>query len=193
MENEQVLESGSGLQTLKKPKRWDAPFSFELSNDLEARAMTELELDDLMSTPPFSNMDVSQFPASLSLRDILRNDTRIRNYREGDAVVRVGDYGHSAFLILSGSCKAILSGLDDSNLGRSKVKHKNMFESLIGIFTNDDSPEEGKQEDFFFKASNKNTQSTSETESRTVFVQDIPNILSLDPNSLDNAQTDIMA
>jgi Fe-S-cluster-containing dehydrogenase component/CRP-like cAMP-binding protein len=193
MATEQVVEFSDSLQVLQKPKRWDAPFSFELSNKLEARAMTEKELDELLSIPPFSDMDSSRFPASLSLRDLLRNDTRIRLYQKGDAVVRVGDYGHSAFLILSGSCLAVLSGLDNKHLGRPNFKTKSVFESLIGIFTNPDSPEEGKQEDFFFQANKQSTAVDTDASSGYVFVQDIPNVLAVDPNSLTNTKSDVMS
>ena len=49
MATEQVVEFSDSLQVLQKPKRWDAPFSFELSNKLEARAMTEKELENKFS------------------------------------------------------------------------------------------------------------------------------------------------
>jgi len=190
MATEEIVEIDAGL---KKPKRWDAPFSFELSNRLESRAMTEKELDELLSTPPFSNMDSNRFPASLSLRDILRNDTRIRLYQKGDAVVRVGDYGHSAFLILQGSCLAVLSGLDNKHLGRPNFKRKSVVESLIGIFTNPTSPEEGKRDDFFFQSNKQMSTLNTETSSGYVYVQDIPNVLAVDPNSLDKTKSDVMA
>ena len=35
MATEQVVEFSDSLQVLQKPKRWDAPFSFELQNPAE--------------------------------------------------------------------------------------------------------------------------------------------------------------
>jgi len=108
---ENQAQSGT-LSTLDKPKRWDLPFSQDLPNEAERRDLTETELDRLLQSKPFSAMDLDKFPKSLAVRDILRNDTRIRKYRSGDAVVSVGDYGNSAFLILEGRLTPYLSFKD---------------------------------------------------------------------------------
>ena len=73
-----------------KPKRWDLPFSMDFTNEAERREMSFSDLNDLFAKKPFSEMDASRFPDSLPLASIVANDTRIRLYREGDAIVRQG-------------------------------------------------------------------------------------------------------
>ena len=84
---------------LERPQRWDAAFDAD---------MTEAELDRLLATAPFSEMDPEKFPKRTPLREILRNDTRILKFRKGEIIVRQGDYGTSAFLILQGAARVVL-------------------------------------------------------------------------------------
>jgi len=78
---------------ISKPRRWDVPFS---------KDMTEADVDLLMKHPPFNRIDESKFPASVPLRGILLNDAQLRRFDDGDIVVREGDYGNSAFVIVTG-------------------------------------------------------------------------------------------
>src|SRR5260221_12342428 len=95
---------------LDRPQRWDASFDPEMSAAV---------VDRLLSLAPFKEMNPEKFPKRISLRDILLNDTRVRRYRTGEIVVRAGDYGTSAFLIISGSVKVVLGpDLPASVLGR---------------------------------------------------------------------------
>src|SRR5258708_17410813 len=95
---------------LERPQRWDAAFDAD---------MTEAELNRLLAIAPFSQMDAEKFPKRTPLREILRHDTSIRRYRKGEIIVRQGDYGTSAFLILSGATRVVLSpDLPLSLLGR---------------------------------------------------------------------------
>src|SRR5438046_8055993 len=75
-------------------------------------------VDRLLAIEPFRSIDASAFPPTLPLRGILMGDTRIGHYQAGDVVVREGDYGHSAFLVLSGSVRVVLQPLDPALLGR---------------------------------------------------------------------------
>src|SRR5262245_25807212 len=94
--------------TIHRPQRWDAPFG---------ESMTDLEVERLLSVEPFRAADPAAFPPTLPLRGILRNDTRIVHYQRGDLIVREGDYGNSAFLILQGTVRVALEGLDPRLLG----------------------------------------------------------------------------
>ena len=76
-----------------KPQRWDSQFDPE---------MTEADVDRVMEVRPFSEMDVNKFSKRTPLRGILLNDARIRRFKNGEIIVRAGDYGSSAFLVLSG-------------------------------------------------------------------------------------------
>src|SRR4051812_10887589 len=93
---------------IPRPRRWDVPFG----------RMTEKDLDRLLAIEPFCGIDAGAFPPTLPLRGILMGDTRIGHYQAGDIVVREGDYGNSAFLVLSGSVRVVLKPLDPTLLGR---------------------------------------------------------------------------
>ena len=84
----------------ERPQRWDAAFDAD---------MTEADVERLLATAPFSGMDAEKFPKRTPLREILRNDARILKFRKGEIIVRQGDYGTSAFLILKGAARVVLN------------------------------------------------------------------------------------
>src|ERR1043165_800754 len=86
-------------QTFDRPQRWDAAFDPEMS---------DATVDRLLGVAPFSKMNPENFPKRASLRDVLKHDTRLRKFRKGELVVREGDYGTSAFLVLSGTTRVVL-------------------------------------------------------------------------------------
>ena len=59
-------------QTFARPSRWDVPFG---------DAMTNRDVDRLLSVEPFRSVDASRFPSTLPLRGILRNDARIVEFQ----------------------------------------------------------------------------------------------------------------
>ena len=77
------------------------------------------EVAKLLKVKPFSDFDPDRFPSNLPLAGILQNDTRLRRLKQGQFVVREGDYGNSAFLVLSGEVRVILDQLPLDLLGRS--------------------------------------------------------------------------
>lgn len=162
-----------------KPKRWDLPFSMDFSNEAERREMSFTDLNDLFLRKPFAEMDSSRFPPSLPLASIVANDTRIRLYREGDAIVRQGDFGNSAFLVLHGDCRAIIEGLNPSQLGRQSDKSKSLLKSVAGLFTNALAPEVRDS-----RLYPQRHDAPVLDPSGSVFVQDVPNVLKLSPSGL---------
>src|SRR5713226_3058527 len=93
------------IRGIAKPQRWDVPFWKEQAESDLGRPpyeMTEAVVDLILSVPPFSQMDAAKFSTAIPLRGVLQNDTRIRQFKKGEIVVRQGDYGSSAFFILSG-------------------------------------------------------------------------------------------
>lgn len=181
----------SAPQLIEKPRRWDLPFSRDLPNEAECCDLSESELDELLHMEPFSRMRPERFPSSLPLREILRNDTRIRSYRNGDAVMRAGDYGNSAFLILEGECRAIIEGLDQSALGRKKVSRRGPLLSLMGLLTNPGSPEVRDSSLYPQFATSGATQHS--VDHGQVFVQDVPNVLELVPDALDSTRNNVLS
>lgn len=117
---------------VSRPQRWDAPFGAE---------MTEADVDVLLTREPFRNIDTNQFPAALPLRGILRNDARITHYPDGAIIVREGDYGNSAFLVLGGRVKVVLDSLPPEHLGRPLPERRGFLKSLVQMWHSPRLPE----------------------------------------------------
>ncbi len=118
---------------LERPQRWDVAF--------DAR-MTDADVDRLLATAPFSGMDAANFPKRTPLREILRNDMRILKFRKGEIIMRQGDYGTSAFLILRGAARVVLKpDLPPSLLGRQASVRKGFFRTLAQIWNGSRPPE----------------------------------------------------
>jgi Fe-S-cluster-containing dehydrogenase component/CRP-like cAMP-binding protein len=99
--------------------------------------MTALEAHRLMALAPFRDMDPKGFPASAQLQDILKNDARFRRYEPGEIIVREGDYGTSAFMVLSGSAEVVLSpGLPPALVGRSEPARRGIFRAIAQLWAN---------------------------------------------------------
>jgi len=159
------LEATSRV-TLPRPHRWHVPFG---------PAMSEQDVDRLLTIAPFSQMDPAKFPPSASLRDLLRNDTRIVQFKGGDIVIREGDYGNSAFFIISGTVRTVLESLPQSILGRHSPKKRNIFNSLAQLWRVP-SIAEARDLSQYAMSGEIGMRSDEEGEQR-IFLQDFPIIL----------------
>jgi Fe-S-cluster-containing dehydrogenase component/CRP-like cAMP-binding protein len=116
---------------IPRPQRWDEPFG-ELS---------EPDVERLLSIEPFRGIDASAFPPTLPLRDIMRGDTRLMRYEVGDIIVREGDYGHSAFLVLAGTVRVVLERLNPELLGRADAPRRSWLRAIAQLWQNAGLPE----------------------------------------------------
>src|SRR5689334_14519854 len=108
--------------SLEPQPRWDAAFALDMTDAAVAR---------LLAMVPFSAMNPDKFPKRTPLSEILRNDARSRRFRKGEIVTRQGDYGTSAFLILSGEVRVVLKpDLPISLLGRQAPVKKGIVRTL---------------------------------------------------------------
>jgi len=149
---------------LSRPRRWDVPFSGD---------MTATEVDRLLRMAPFKDMDPDNFPKSAQLQDILKNDARLRLFKPGEIIVREGDYGTSAFMVLSGTAEVVLSpGLPPRLVGRSETRRRGFLRALAQLWSNDDEEEVVKagQSNGLMAASNSDSEPG-------VILQDIPRVL----------------
>jgi len=152
---------------IKRPQRWDVPFGPE---------MDDKAVDRLRAIPPFSRMDPHAFPQNISLDGILRNDTRILQYQDGDIVVRDGDYGHSAFLIMSGAVRVLLESVPSEVLGRRATQRKGVFSALAQVWRIPKTPE---VRDLASYAADSLVGARQVTGGEThVFLQDFPTVAS---------------
>ncbi len=149
-----------------RPQRWDEPFG----------EMTDADVDSLLQIPPFCRMDASAFPPTLPLRGILRGDTRIVRFETGDLIVREGDYGHSAFLVLAGTVRVVLERLDPKLLGRDESPRRSWRQAVAQLWENSRLPEVrravGPQDE-----ANGATGIRREDNAMRVFLQDVPRLL----------------
>ncbi len=155
------------FQTIRRPDRWDEPLDVGL---------TEQHVEALLTMEPFASMDAAKFPRRIPLSGILQNDCRILNLERGDIIVREGDYGSSAFLILSGEAIVSLRSLPPALLGReSKPKHS-WTQAIAKLWGNSRHAE--------VRDYSGTTDSTDEVGAREtadgqqVFLHDIPRVIS---------------
>ncbi len=161
----------STLPQISRPQRWDIPFG---------ETMAEADVERLLTIKPFSTVDPTRFPATIPFRGILLNDTRVRSFAAGDIIVREGDYGNSAFFVLSGKIRVVLDSLPAEVLGRRESQKKGFFESLSQLWRRPAYPEVRHR---------AGAKDASGTESRAVkarvtegsnvriFLQDVPRVL----------------
>lgn len=151
---------------LDRPQRWDAAFDPE---------MNEQGVDRILSLAPFRDMKPDSFPKRLALRDILLHDVRIRRYRRGEIVVREGDHGTSAFMIMTGAVRVALDSLPASVLGRREPVRKNVFRILAQLWSGHREPESFKPSQL--KQDSRVTARKGKDDEVRVFLQDVPRIL----------------
>ncbi len=150
-----------------RPKRWDDPLD---------PAMSDATLDMLMSTEPFASMDESAFPAGTPLRGILKADTAVRDYTVGQIVLRKGDYGTSAFLLLEGEVDVILRpDVDPALLGRAPSVKKSFIGRFSQLWNNNPEPEGWRKKS---PRAADNPKFSINKERGSVYLQDYPQIVS---------------
>lgn len=128
----------------------------------------------LLERPEIRAIQSGRFPPEIPLTGILQNDTRLMRYGEGDIVIREGDYGSSAFLILTGKLRVVIApGLPRELLGRKLSRKKSWFEALSQLWTNRSVPEVRDAGRYAEKGLRK----SADAMGTRVFLQDIPAIL----------------
>lgn len=149
-----------------RPQRWDKPLD---------EAMSDRMVDRLLRVPPFNTMDPTAFPRATPLRELLRNDTQIANYEPGQIVVREGDYGSAALLVLDGQLRMTLESLPPESVGRPpKPRGAQLARSVARLFSRSAVPEVRRE----------NLGSSPTHPGGGVFVQDAPAVLGSTPTTL---------
>lgn len=152
---------------VSRPERWDVPFGEPLRDEA---------VDRLLSIEPFASIDAASFPASLPLREILRNDARLQHYAPGDIIVREGDYGSSAFLILTGRVRVVLAGLAPEALGRKEQKRVGWLTAMVQSLTRSRIAE---VRDYSKQSTDADTLTAErgDPDHPHIFLQDVPRVL----------------
>jgi Fe-S-cluster-containing dehydrogenase component/CRP-like cAMP-binding protein len=138
--------------------------------------MSEAEVGGLLTLAPFSDMDPKAFPRSAQLHDILKNDARLRRFKPGEIIVREGDYGTSAFMVLTGSAEVVLSpGLPPAMVGRREPARRGFFRAIAQLWANPREDEVARQDEQSGAVRPKYGESDA---APGVILQDIPRVLS---------------
>ncbi|HYO25986.1 MAG TPA: cyclic nucleotide-binding domain-containing protein [Lacipirellulaceae bacterium] len=149
-----------------RPQRWDEPFG---------REMRDADVERLLEVEPFRSIDPRRFPPTLPLRGILQNDVRIQRYAAGDIVVREGDYGSSAFLILRGRARVVLSGLAPESLGRPAARRLGWLATFAKVLMRSRGVE--VRRDAAPTRSPAAADGAGSPQHGRIFVQDVPRVL----------------
>ena len=150
---------------MDRPTRWDAAFDADMS---------DADFDMLMSRPEIRSIDSESFPNSVSLEGIVRYDMRVNRYAAGDIVVREGDYGNSAFLILQGELVIARSpGIPAEQLGRFQTDRQGILQRLTNLWRNSWVPEVRDVDRYGQRGGDSGPQ----IRKRGAYLQDVPAIM----------------
>mgnify|MGYP000377085392 FL=1 len=117
-----------------QPERWLHPYGQE--------PLSDEQIDRILMLPQFAHIDGNAFPDLISLRDIIRYDARIETYQKGDIVTLLGDYGSSAFFILTGSVRVFIDkDTDPAEQLRQPHPKQSLYSALAQLWRNDKEPE----------------------------------------------------
>ena len=148
-----------------EPERWDKPFSQE---------MPEADIDLMLAHPIFYTTSPERFPPSIPLRGILKNDARLHQYLPGEIIVRRGDYGHSAFVIMDGAVKVLLKEPPAELLGRRQQVRPSVWGSVTRWWRRSHYAEQSKA-----RGDPPGLRIGGSGETR-IFLQDVPGVLDPD-------------
>jgi Fe-S-cluster-containing dehydrogenase component/CRP-like cAMP-binding protein len=156
-------------KTINRPQRWDEPFDPN---------MTDAMVAELLTIQPLDSIDPAAFSKSVSLDGILRNDCRILDLKQGDIIVREGDYGSSAFLIISGEALVSMQSLPANLLGRSSHKKRGWGSAIAQLWTNSKGNETRNYENRPGSQHHGTGLGTREDAAGTrVFLHDVPRVI----------------
>ncbi|MFK7766165.1 MAG: cyclic nucleotide-binding domain-containing protein [Mariniblastus sp.] len=175
MEAESLNAFNSKIQ---RPQRWDEPFDPN---------MTSVVVAELLTVEPFKSIDPNAFSKSVPLNGVLKNDCRIIDCKKGDIIVREGDYGSSAFLVLFGEA-IVAFNLPSSILGREPQKKKGWGAAIAQLWQNSKHPEareysgstDQSATDSLNQSANGAVGSRVDETGTHVFLHDIPGVINVD-------------
>ena len=106
----------------------------------------ELSAEDrrrILACTPLASLAPSLFPGHQPLEKILRQHARVRGFRRAALIVREGDYGSSAFVVLRGQVRVILNPpLPADLLGRRSERKLSPWQALAQLWRQDREPEQ---------------------------------------------------
>lgn len=134
--------------------------------------MTADDLARLKQDPVVAAIDADAFPKTIPLDGILANDARVLKYKAGEIVVREGDYGNSAFLVMSGKAQVVINPpLTGRQLGRQTTQSANLGRAIAQLWRRTKTPEMRDVSRY------SGVLGATDPDNQTVFLQDFPAVL----------------
>jgi len=153
---------------VRRPSRWDQPMD---------PSMSDADVAWLRSREPFAQMDPKSFPRTMPLEGILLNDCRLHRCEPGEIVVREGDYGNSAFLVLAGSVSLFVDSLPQDELGRREPKMLGWPEALRKYLFRSRVPESREPHQITTSITDSSTAIRQVDDRAAIFLQDFDGVI----------------
>lgn len=154
---------------VQRPGRWDEPLD---------TSMTNADVAWLRTRSPFGEMDLSSFPRATPLDGILRYDCRLHRVEPGEVIVREGDYGNSAFLVITGNVRVIVDSLLDKQLGRDRADPISWPKALKRLLSRSKFPETRTSDQISVNLKDDSSQTIRDVDERpAIFLQDFEGVI----------------
>jgi Fe-S-cluster-containing dehydrogenase component/CRP-like cAMP-binding protein len=146
------------------------------ATDVRFGQLTEDQLDLLVELDVFSMLD-PEFRRSPAFRKILAKDARLVVFRDGEIIIREGDWGNTAYFVFSGTARVELEPpgtLSPESLGRRTLKKKGLFNAVAQLWRNRLVPEYRNIAQY---EAAKATTARGTGEDTRIYLQDMPVVL----------------
>ena len=148
-----------------RPQRWDEPFG----------EMTERTSISCCGSSRFAASTRARFRRRCRCAGFCWATRGSCGIEPGDVIVREGDYGNSAFLVLSGTVRVVLERLDPKLLGREEQPRRGWLQAIAQLWQNSRLPEVRQTVGPHGEANG--TSIREEDGATRVFLQDVPRLL----------------
>jgi Fe-S-cluster-containing dehydrogenase component/CRP-like cAMP-binding protein len=105
------------------------------------------------------------------LREILLQDAKLVSFKEGEMIIREGDYANTAFALLKGRARVVLQKLPDKILKISTGEKKSVFSALSQLWKN------SKESEARVSKTDHAQETASGSDAHKVFLQDVSAII----------------
>ena len=153
---------------MNHPARWNEPLDPNMNGAIVNR---------LLTAAPFAEMRPESFSQSIPLSGILMNDSRLHELEKGDIIVREGDYGGSAFMIVSGEALVSTRSLPPAVLGRGQKKRKGWKRAIAQLWNNSNHVETRDASPVNNQRQDGTTGIRDHSTGTHVFLHDIPRVM----------------
>ncbi len=139
--------------------------------------MSQSDVNWLKSREPFASMDAKAFPKTTPLEGILKNDCRLHRCEPGEIIVREGDYGNSAYLVIAGGVRLVLDSLTGEQLGRTPQTKMSWSEALSRFWRRSRVNEAREPHEITLSMTNGVTPVRQVDDRAAIFLQDVDAVL----------------